>query len=176
MKKPIIMMVVMMLVGIMTCCAEPIAVNDSITSEKFMYAFNNNADAKQQGISIVGTIKKPTYNNNINRVISGYVTNNNVSIMLSSNPKTGVIYEIGILRKKPSSDNEMQAFIMVSLLVERTIGTPSGDETADGMFALLDALKKGRGVYWSNTTNRRYIVEPINVSPDMIGAHISAGI
>lgn len=175
MKKVIMLIMMLLFAGTMICYAEDIAVNDNITVENFMYAFNNNADAKKEGIAIVGIVKKATYNKNINKVITGYGTNNKVNIMINSDPKTGAIYEIGILGKTPSNEQELQPILMTALLVERTIGTPSGDGTVDGMFALIDAYKKGKGTYWCNTTNRRYIVKTIKV-PNIFGFHIKAGI
>lgn len=177
MKKNVcIIMICLIWVNFSVCNADAIPLNDQITIENFVSVFNNSYDAKQSGVRIVGYVREPRYSENAKRLISAYETNNGVNIMINSSISSRLLYEIGVIGEIPSSAEGMKPILMTTMLVEKALGKPSGEGQATGMFAIMDAWQKGKGSYWSNETNRKYIVSPIKVSTDMIGFMIQAGI
>ena len=141
------------------CCAAPVSLNDNLSAENFVQAFNGSKDAIEAGISI----KKlgAEYHEPSNTVSTGFLSNEDVLFVLLSKP-TGELRELSILVKTEyGEDKAIEILFKETLLAERVLGMPSGEAATNGMFAVIDAVKNGKGSYWSNETNRKYIIRPI---------------
>ncbi len=145
--------------------ANNIALNDTLSIDSFVDAFNKSKDAADLNVSI--SKRETKFDDETNRYITLYSTNLGDFFIMQSTP-SGNLQALGIWVNLKTDNNgsvinfedTQKNLVLQMMLAERVLGMPSGEGAVNGMFAILDAIKKGKGSYWSNVTNRRYIIEP----------------
>ena len=176
MKRHILIIVVsLFLIQISICSAGEIQLNEKITNANFVDVYNKSDDVKDEGIYIVKEIGS-SYTKNNKRFITKYVTKIGTEIWTNSDPSSGKIYGVCVVGEAPKNLDDMKPLLMTTMLVERAVGKPSGEAMETGMFALIDATKNGKASYWSNETNRRYIVYFYKPRENMVCYMIEASI
>lgn len=168
MKKTILILAMLMLVTVNYCFAQNVSLNDDIKYQDFAQIFNINDTAKQFGVKIY--MSDTDYYNNKNKYITYYTTNqmdakDNVLILQSE--LNGDLYELDIfVTVKDDFKKAQEILFKETMIAQHVFGLPSGDASFNGTAAILDALEKGKGTYWSNETNRRYVVLPNGYKDD----------
>lgn len=147
--------------------ATPMMLSDTLSIDSFADTFNKSKDALNKHISIS---KRGThFDDKTNRYVTVYTTSQGNLFIMQSTP-SGSLQELDIWINLETDHNghvtnfedTQKTIVLQMLLAERVLGMPSGEGASNGMFAIIDAITKGRGTYWSNATNRRYIIEPIS--------------
>lgn len=154
-------MVALCFMMVSVCKAAGVPLNDQIKDTNFIRAFNECAKREQSAYQIDGNTKifrKPQNG----AYLSHFIPNTKVRvgdnlIMIKSNEK-GEIYEAAVYISRSSMVKDMFGEMFI---LERTVGMPNGEGHSDGMYAVIDAYKSGTGSYWSEATNRRYVVQCI---------------
>ncbi len=140
------------------CMAAAVPLNDTIKEQQFIKSFNN--CAKRENLSY-RLVREPKYNRTETEegflssfVIEGVHPHQNLILVWSGSESH--IYAIHIFIDSPERLKDM---IGETMIIEHALGMPGGEAQSDGMFAIVDAIKKGKGSYWSEATQRRYIIE-----------------
>lgn len=162
-----------------------VPLNDDITVDKLSDEFTRRAMEVNSPLRLKKhdrVVYVSELNLNINRFIpddNAIGANANVYVNVPSY-MDGKIYEIDVWVKLSDTFDFYDSFKALgeyTLLIERAVGTPGGEGYTDGLFALMDANKKGSGAYWSPVTNRKYTINKVSDEKrNAIGYAISATI
>lgn len=142
------------------CEATAVPLNETITESSFVQQLNACAKRERIPVQIKKSKSYPTkkvgnifYSVYLPVTIQSELQN---AIITKSKEKDGPIYLIEVF---VDSKDRLRELIGEMMAVERTMGMPGGEGHLDGMFAITDALTKGTGAYWSETTNRKYVIK-----------------
>lgn len=183
MKKLVLLVTLVVLLSMAVCHASETALNDVITPDSFTNAFNERCEIENDSLRIFKG-KHISHDEKRGMDVHGYLVtnadhpkNSPILIIALSNP-LGELYGIQVLAKMDmyqDYESALKDAAKYMIIVERTVGMPSGEAAVDGMFAVSDALTKKKGSYWSEETERRYIVVPVRTR-DRVGLYIHATI
>lgn len=142
------------------CEATAVPLNDTITEMSFVREMNT--CAKKEGIPVQIKKSKSSPTKKAGAFFYSVYSPVNIqselqnAIIAKSKEKDGPIYVIVVF---VDSKDRLRELVSQMMAVERTMGMPGGEAHLDGMFAITDALTKGTGTYWSETTNRKYVIK-----------------
>lgn len=169
MKKVVLFYIMItFLLGASICQASDVPLNDNITIQQFTNEFHNRTAIENMPRTLVQLSEE--HNNDKNLDIYHYKPINvnglesNVHIVAQCYPD-GTLYEIDVWDKLNSGADfydGIKIIAMYAMIFERVFGMPGGEFHTDGLLAILDANKKGKGSYWCSETSRRYTVEKIS--------------
>jgi hypothetical protein len=174
MKKNIMLfLTVVMMAFSSVCSAADVPLNEELGPDGLIEAFNNIAIKNNDTTRFV-SMEQKDYSNNGEKCFviktNANASYNNLLVIYSN--AAGYIVEI--IDYVVANNNEANMALMhQTLLLQRTISAPEGPETANGMFAAIDALKIGHGMYWSEYTGRRYLLKTVS-SNNAIGIDMRA--
>lgn len=139
-----------------------VPLNDYLTLDSFPLAFSQTCD--NNGYSF--PLKCLEYNKTFSPQDHGTVYqvhnnngNRNLIFVFSDADKRITALQLSIvLNPNDNTEHALKILISEALLAQRTLGAPDGYETINATIATSDALRLGHGEYWSNHTNRRYVI------------------
>ena len=139
--------------------AQEICIADDMNPEQFLSAYNNTNIREKTDVRLIKKLSTDKLEDGSTANV--YAINGNIPNILIAytHPKRG-LYQIDIIMKN-ANENCLKRFLLEVLMIERTIGTPDGDGTVNGMFAASDAIKFGKASYWDEHSARRFILQSI---------------
>lgn len=158
-KRVIFSILSSLILATSVCSASEIPISDSVTINNFIQAYNNTNIREKFNIRLTSVKdKSPSDHGEVVYLITFNTDKNLGNAAIIFTDKIGNILQTDIVIKNISNEAALRTVMGEMLMLQRTVGTPSGPDTAKGMFAMIDALKKGKASYWDEYSARRYVL------------------